>query len=197
MSDRLKKQVYKDKALTLQERGELWNDPEQPAHRRLPLPVPLCGSALAGASYDPLPKKDAKKLDEFWAQADIPSLYHQLALAAEGGFGMAWPTAYLASMGAMSVGQDPWHSYFNPVKIGVLYAATFDKHTSIGKQAFYYVRKSRPDWFAMMPGDEEQQMNSFSRVIFYTEGSHLSPFLHGTNLTNLYWSILHEKWRVS
>lgn len=197
MSKRLKQQVYADKKLSLEERTVLWNDLEQPVHRRLTLPVPLCGSTLSGASFDPLPKKDAKRLEQFWMGCAIPPLYQQLALAAEGGFGMAWPLAYEASLSGLTVGDDPWKG-MDGVKIGVLYAATFDKHTAIGKTAFHYVKKSKADWFHLLPnkGDDEKIMNSFSRVIFYTEGSYLSPFLHGHDLTPLYWSILREKWVV-
>lgn len=196
MSQRLKKMVYEDKGLTPEERIEVFNDPTQSVARRLVISVPMCGSAMSGASFDPLPKKDSKKLYDYWQAADIPPLYKQLALLAEGGFGMSWPLAYNCSLAGLDIGQDPWTG-MDGRKIGVLYAATFDKHTSIGKTAFHYVKKSRSDWFDMLPGDdEESKMNSFSRIVFYTEGSYLTPFLHGANLTNLYWSILHEKWKT-
>lgn len=197
MSNNLKKQVYADKALTVGERVAIFNDETQPVHRRLTIPVPLCGSALSGASFDPLPKKDAKKLEWFWQETDVPALYKQLAMAAEGGFGMSWPMAYKASLRGIEIGVDPWWG-FDGVKIGVLYAATFDKHTAIGKTAYHYVKKSKADWFKLLPkqGEEEKMMASFSRVIFYTEGSWLNPFLHGDSLTDLYWGILHEKWKV-
>ena len=197
MSQALKKQVYADKALTPEERIAVFNDRDQSVARRLVISVPLCGSSMSGASFDPLPKKDSKRLYDYWQGAGIPPLYKQLAVMAEGGFGMSWPLAYEASLGGLSVGLDPWTG-MDSVKIGVLYAATFDKHTSIGKMAFHYVKKSKADWFSMLPhpDDEEKRMNSFSRVIFYTEGSFLSPFLHGDNMTNLYWSILHEKWKT-